>query len=256
MIPMKSPDALLRLREWDSDHFGFPVADVASSVILIGDLAKVLCDARRMGVQLVYWQASSGCLVPENLLREYSGSLVDQKVTYLRENLSNCLEVETERVDLCQIAEYPRGFASDDLLALAVIAGLYSRFRTDSRIPVERYKALYETWMQKSTQHELADAVLVATQEGDRKVAGMVTLCATGGNASIGLIAVHPDCQRLGVGSALMRGAHRWMTKHAAERATVVTQAANRPACRLYERFGYHCHELVDYYHFWPLAED
>jgi dTDP-4-amino-4,6-dideoxy-D-galactose acyltransferase len=38
-----------------------------------------------------------------------------------------------------------------------------------------------------------------------------------------------------------------------ARRAEVVTQLANRGACRLYQSCGYQLQDVVDYYHFWPL---
>jgi dTDP-4-amino-4,6-dideoxy-D-galactose acyltransferase len=81
----------------------------------------------------------------------------------------------------------------------------------------------------------------------------MVTASTTDGAGRIGLIAVDDQARGAGVGSLLIRQAHRWMQGRGARQATVVTQLENQPACRLYERLGYHLADVRNYYHFWPL---
>lgn len=238
----------LAARGWDSDHFGFPVAQIDSPELQVPELENVLHAAELQGVRLVYWPAQPGVQVPPPLLRQYGGALVDRKVTYGKE-----LAAEQEQRDApaaaARVREYPPGPATPRLVELAVQAGGHSRFRVDARIPQERCEALYALWMQRSALRELAGTVLVAGEEV--APAGMITVSVDDGCGSIGLIAVAPEARGQGIASELLLAAHRWMQDQGAGRATVVTQQTNLPACRLYERAGYRPVDVKHFYHFW-----
>jgi dTDP-4-amino-4,6-dideoxy-D-galactose acyltransferase len=208
--------------------------------------------ARRSGVALVYWQADPGQPAPEALLAEFAGRLVDRKATY-RADLSAAdrgpAPVEGGGV---RVGEYPAGPASAGLRSLALAAGEYSRFRADPDIPRGKFASLYATWIERSARRELADVVLVAEDDRPGPPLGMVTVAAEGAAAEVGLIAVAGGERRRGVGRLLMQAAHRWMTGRGCSRSAVVTQLANAPACRLYERCGYRLQGVAHCFHFWP----
>src|SRR5690348_15909031 len=67
---------------WDSGHFGFPVARLMGTVPDVEAARRSLQRARDEGVRLVYWASSPEHRVPDALLLEFSGRLVDQKVTF------------------------------------------------------------------------------------------------------------------------------------------------------------------------------
>jgi dTDP-4-amino-4,6-dideoxy-D-galactose acyltransferase len=238
---------------WDTDNFGFPVARL---VVPEGDLAAAadaLARARQREIALVYWQTEPTVEVPRALLAEFGGSLMDRKATFA----ADLSAVERSAPDECagdlRIREYPFGKASDALQGLAVSAGAFSRYGRDPHFPNDKFVAMYLTWIERSTRHELADVVLEAAAEGADPL-GFVTVSEAAGIANIGLIAVSSAAQGRGLGRLLMRAAHRWMIGRGATRATVVTQQDNVPACRLYERCAYRLAKVKHYYHFWPLA--
>jgi ribosomal protein S18 acetylase RimI-like enzyme len=106
--------------------------------------------------------------------------------------------------------------------------------------------------MQGSTLGEMADQVLVACGTDPLSdCLGMISYSIVEAGARIGLIAVRDQARGKGIGSALIAAAHREMAKRGARMATVCTQCANVPACRLYERLGYHLDEVQNVYHFW-----
>ena len=245
--------------KWECDHFGFPVAQLTRAQLTDDALAAALGLARERGIRLLVWAAPDGRRVPDTLLKEYDGTLVDRKATFHRLLQAEETGHDPAPADRCRVEPYGEPRPSPALDELAISAGVFSRFRVDRRLPQEKFESMYRRWIERSVSGELADAVLVATV-ADRddapqdSLAGMVTLSEAEGIGSIGLIAVAGAHRGLGIGSRLMHAAHQWMRDRDAHEATVVTQMANAPACRLYERFGYRVSRLQHYYHFWPPA--
>jgi GNAT superfamily N-acetyltransferase len=243
-------EPLVRL-PWDSAHFGFPVARLTVPARDTAAARRALDRARRGGVALVYWQTAPDQPVSPRLLDEFTGRLVDRRVTYLAE-LADTPAETGEAAGGVTVREYPPGPAPATLKALGVSAGVHSRFGADPRIPAGRRIALYATWVERSTRRELADTVLVAEGSPGGPAVGLVTAGVTGDLGTIGLIAVAAGLRGRGIGRALLATAHRWLRDRGAARVRVVTQLANVPACRLYEAAGYRRHDLRHTYHFWP----
>ena len=248
-------EALVRL-SWDSSHFGFEVGTINRSDLDDLDLENVLLQARARVFELVYWATGPDRNPRSDLLEQFGGQLVDRKMTYTRslDAPSSCKAIESERGKDAsfRIQEFPPGPASDELIALAAAAARCSRYRRDLRFPAVLTERMYTTWIERSTLREIADTVLSAVDTQGNTV-GMITLCGKGDTCHIGLLAVDAAVRRGGIGRLLLRAGHKWITKQGITRSTVVTQAENVPACRLYERCGYRVHESNNVYHFWPL---
>jgi methionyl-tRNA formyltransferase len=235
---------------WDSRHFEIPVAQLRAERLSDRELHSALVQARDSGFHLVYWPCDPDIAVPEAILEEFSGLLVDRRVTFESE-LGAVAPIVPSRPQIpFSIAEYPTGEPDERLIALAIAAGHLSRFRRDPRIPREKFEKLYELWIRRSTTREIANVVLVISN-GAQKPTGMVTISLRGALAHIGLIAVDEACRGQGAGSLLMSAARQWMVNAGADRAIVVTQVDNISACKLYERHGYAAVEHKHYYHFW-----
>lgn len=247
--PSGGPAALTPL-DWDTRHFGVPVARLDDPGLSDGALAEALGAAGREGIRLVYWPAPRDRKVPEALLRDHHGLLADRKATYA----ADLPVAAPEGVPGgWRVRPFPRGPATTDLVALAVASGEMSRFRLDPNVPSGRFEALYEAWMARSTTGELADAVLVADLPGrDDRPSGVVTLSVRDGVGRIGLLAVRDDSRGRGLGGLLLTSAHREAAARGAGRVEVVTQLDNAAACRLYEKAGYRLGGVAYVYHFWP----
>ncbi|MBL8141046.1 MAG: GNAT family N-acetyltransferase, partial [Acidobacteria bacterium] len=173
------------------------------------------------------------------------GRLVDRKITWT----CDLAALEREAGAAAVVQPYAPWMPAAALEDLAVQSAAFSRFRVDPHMPAWAADALYRTWMRRALAADLADIVLVACEATG--IAGVVTVGGVGEDAAIGLLAVDAAARGRGHGQALVDAARRWA--HHAHKPTlrVVTQAANLPACRLYERCGFRVATIECFYHFW-----
>ena len=126
---------------------------------------------------------------------------------------------------------------------LALQSGVYSRFKTDSRLKNQEFEKLYSLWIKKAFEE---DKILC-----DQKCNGMITLSLNSSKASIGLFAVAESSRGLGLGAKLIHAAECEAQIQGAKSLRIPTQLANIPACKLYKKLGYQVAETVHIYHFW-----
>ncbi len=255
---MRAKQPTLARLDWECSHFGYCVAQLANPDLTDAELAASLRLACREGVRLLVWPTVGGREVPRALLDEFAGTLVDRKATFCRQLVPVIAEDPPDSGVKSPVVRYTATTVSMALAELAISAGVYSRFHVDRHFTDERFEAMYRRWIERSVTGEMADIVLVVPRDHrdgavGQGLGGMITLSESGGVASIGLVAVATAVRGTGIGSALMHAAHRWMQHRGASEAQVVTQLANLPACRLYERSGYRLSRVQHYYHFWPL---
>jgi dTDP-4-amino-4,6-dideoxy-D-galactose acyltransferase len=233
--------------EWDSARFGFPVGRLSTSV-QPEEIPTIAQHARGEGVRLVYYTTPADVRVDPATLEQCGGRLVDQRVTYAADLDHVGQEVRSEIAD-DRVAEYESDAVTQALMSLARQSGEYSRFHSDPRVPPGVFESIYDAWITRSVQHEIADHVAVV-RDGTT-TAGFVTLKAAGAESEIGLLAVEASMRGRGYGRALVHYALHWARRHSCSRARVVTQQANRPACALYERCGYLVERIEHVYHLW-----
>jgi dTDP-4-amino-4,6-dideoxy-D-galactose acyltransferase len=242
---------------WECRHFGFVVAELTNPQLSDSVLAATLLLARRESVRLLVWPALGGRDIPCELLNEYGGALVDRKATYCKsfQPGSGGGEGTLQSGEPGLVVPYTKGVATPALIDLAISAGVYSRFHVDSHFARGKFEAMYRRWIERSVRGEMADEILVlpmnSSSDVNGRLGGMITLSESAGLASIGLFAVAADVRGAGIGSALMSAAHRWMLGRGVREAKVVTQLANVPACRFYERAGYRPARIQHIFHFW-----
>lgn len=251
MPPTDRPvPAGFRYLEWDSAHFGLPIARLLDPRLSQEGVRHALARAEQAGLQLAYWPADPSLPVTDEWFAPWTGFLADRKVVYRRSLRGLSRPSTAPGPHDVTIDAFPPGPAPPELVALAIAAGEYSRFRRDGRLGTARFQALYEIWIERSTRQELADLVLVASDRSGRTV-GLATVTLRDSVGDIGLLAVDASCRGRGVGTGLVTRALAWMQEAGASESTVVTQQDNLAACRLYGQLGYLPSEVSALYHLW-----
>ena len=244
----------LKLLDWDSAQFGFPVGRLEPTNNF-EHLRQTLEGARAAGMRLAYLALPS--TVPSldaARLASMHGVRLDDRVTYVaqvqRDEPWFCPAGASADNDECDVVPFSGSVASADLIRLARTSGAYSRFRVDRRIERSVFEAIYDAWITRSVRGELADRVAVARRHG--KTVGLVTMRNLGlSRGEIGLCAVDEAVRGRGIGRRLVCEALRWTHERGLNTAQVITQSGNRPACALYESCGYVVESAEQTYHFW-----
>lgn len=236
---LRSGDAALEcwIVPWDSEVFGFPVAQIGRIDVADGSGSGRLMDA------LEQWCAHRdvalvSCRLDHSRLRE-SMTLEDRGFRFIETTLTPTIDLR-ERVDPPKRPVLVRPATENDLGEVAAIAGSAfstGRFLMDWRLDPALSGARYASWVRRSAVSG-SQAVLTAIAD-DRLIGFFIVERTREGGMYWHLTAIAPDSQGRGLGMAL------WQTmldRHRAEGATTVSTTIsghNLAAINLYARLGF-----------------
>lgn len=202
---------------------------------------------------------NGGVFRPEFLIEAKSGSLVyvfsDTAVSGLSEpvDLKLTLQCEVNAQHVfegsgaeCEIYSQQESLRSE-FYELAVASSIMSRFRVDSKLASSKADDMYKTWIDNAINDPIGHRVVFLRDGHD--VAGMISIKFLSSHASIELVAVADKFQGKGYGRDLMSRSMRLFQEMNIKSVSVVTQAKNEAACRLYQKFGFVTKDLTYVYH-------
>ena len=227
----------IEILDWDSGFFGYKVAR-ARTGLSTADIPLLLQELDTAKVKLAYYFSDDQIIFPDN--NSFEVKLVDKKLTYLK---------QVQSFETCEfISTYHSEDIPEELLNLSLESGHCSRFNVDENIGRQKFEELYRQWIRASLTGQLNYKVLVYKREGN--IAGFVTIGNKGDFADIGLIAVDERYRGQGIGKYLVQAAENYCNDSLVK-IQVVTQAANKAACRLYEKCGFEIGSTEFVYHLW-----
>lgn len=237
--------AEFELLKFDTELFGFKVVKILSPRLTNIELQTLLMQLGTQDVRLVYWSSDSADAASQTAARQMQGFLGSQQITYamslrtLSSKISTPLEVE----------QYRDNEIHASLENLAIQAGNYSHFNLDPKFPSHLFLKLYITWVHNSIKGIAAEAMWVVRRGAS--IVGMISVDRKHGCGYIGLLAVATDYRGQNIGTHLVQAAQAYWRNQGLEEGRVVTQVANKPACRLYEKCGFKSIKVENFYHFW-----
>src|SRR5262245_35005785 len=239
-------DTQARFLDWDTRFFGVRVASLQARALGHGQMERELEWCRTNAIECVYLLADAGDLETLRTAQERGFRLVDIRVTFearLDRELPRARAGDPSRVRLARPEDVP------SLRAIAAVSHTDSRFYADPRFDRERCSELYATWIERSC-NGWADVVFVA--ELEREPVGYLSCHRRpDGRGDIGLVGVAARAANQGLGSALVARALTWFREQGLARATVVTQARNVGAQRLYQSAGFQTASVALWHHLW-----
>ncbi|MBN1311707.1 MAG: GNAT family N-acetyltransferase [Anaerolineae bacterium] len=240
------PD-LCELAEWDSHFFSIRIARATADRVVGDDMVRIMqwCSTNR--IDCLYFLSTADDASTVRQLEDNHFRFVDVRLTFERTPLglpSAEQEPFSGSVRQCVPGDIPY------LKAIAKAAYRDTRFYFDPNFSLALCDALYETWIEKSCLG-YADAVLVYETD-EKRPAGYVTCHSLDSDhGQIGLVGVALEAQGRGVGRHLVSHAVRWFADQGIRRVSVVTQARNWRAQRLYQHCGFLTTSVKLWYHRW-----
>jgi dTDP-4-amino-4,6-dideoxy-D-galactose acyltransferase len=233
-----------RILDWDSQFFGYKVAFLKPVKLASDRLNEIISDLAGNDISLIYCFINPDDEISNNSMRNISGFLADEKITFF----TNIGE-EHNFVYSDHIEPYKLNYTSDKLKLLALQSGIYSRFKVDPDFKNDEYRKLYLEWIEKSVKKLISTEILVYYKNNDEK--GFVTLDIKEDRGTIGLIAVDELERGNSIGRELMNAALYFFKANKVNSVEVVTQKANIVACRFYKSLGFEVKSIENVYHIW-----
>jgi dTDP-4-amino-4,6-dideoxy-D-galactose acyltransferase len=239
---------IVKLLEWDSKFFGFPVAQIQSNTIEEAHLDQVFSFCREHQVRLLQFKCDAHHR-PSILLAEKGNfHFADVRIT-LHKRLT---VLEGQPVPLPKKLSLREGEISDIPALKEIVTDLYShsRYYFDTNFPRNDVHGFYQNWIEKSVRGLFDDLVWVLCQ--DDFPIGCCSVSHAGDQmASIGLFGINPGAAGKGFGSLLMQNVLYAMFHKNIRTVSVITQGRNYGAQRLYQRAGFYNEKMEIYYHKW-----
>ena len=233
---------------WDSQTFGFNVANIVCRQWETNQFQVLLDALKARGYRLAYWALDAADRGNNDLAAKHQGFLAAQNVTYVV-MFDQLLQNGVFRGSGPGSRSYRDAKPNKDLERLALESGAFSRYHNDPLFPRILFEKLYLLWIARSVAREIAREVLVLEEQS--KILGMITLGDKEGKGTIGLLAVDPSARRKRVATTLLLDAQRWFIDNGFKIGQVSTQKTNIGACNLYESCGYRMETINNIYHFW-----
>ena len=241
----------VRLLDWDSAFFGFPVAQIIHERITAAAMVDVLAFCRDRGVRLLQFKCDAHDRDSVQLAEANDFHFADMRMI---------LDQRLPQAGLP--APLPEGVSfrvatEADLPAMIDIAEnlyVHSRYYFDTNFPRAKVHEFYSDWVRKAVVGQFDDLAWVLC-EGETPAA-FCSVRIDGHQAIIGLVGLHPAFTGRGLGQVVVDHSLAGMAARGCRYVTVTTQGRNYPAQRLYQRTGFQILKAQIYYHRWSSEKD
>jgi GNAT superfamily N-acetyltransferase len=236
------------LLDWDSRHFGFPIARVAGNGLSPEGAAAVDDWCVERGVRCLYLLADGTDSETAKLARANGYIQPDIRVTVRGrvEDLAKFDPGGPDGLEIRDATEAEVGPLSD----LGARSHRGSRFYADPGFPRERSDALYRAWVERGFHHP-DHALLAALVDGEPAGYMVHSQRVIDGVSGGELGATDERFRRQGISQAL----HVTMFRRLASRGAITHQAAlsgrNPPILLLHERLGFEVTNTEAWFHKW-----
>lgn len=235
-------EAPWRLVTWDTEFFGFPVAQLDAPAVDVDLMTAALAWCRARDVRCLYYLARSADAASQRAVQAGGAQFMDARVTLAHPLLA--VEAAEEQADIGPPTDAERAA----LVRFAPLLAEGSRFSADPGFGADAARRLYTRWL----QYPVEASFVARTAAG---VGGVITCqthaTETGKLGLIELLCVDPAYQQRGLGAALCRRALDWFAGQGCAAAQVITQGHNIASQRVYQRVGFRTARVDFWFHRW-----
>lgn len=227
---------LIKTMKWDSSFFGIKIGKIDVADFTLSDFEKA---KNKFG--LIYIQALSDNCEHLETIKSFA-HFEDRKLIYSKKISKTVLSDN-------DVSVYNSKIANKKLVSLALLSGVYSRFKLDPNFKKKDFEQLYRKWIENSVTKKMAFCVLIAGDE--KNPDGFITIQQNGDVAQVGLFAVNNNAQNKGIGKKLLSTAEYFAQINNFDTLKIATQESNKHACKFYEKCGYTIQSNINTFHYW-----
>ncbi len=238
----------VKLLEWDTEFFGFPVAQIQSRTINEKDLDNVLQFCEKHHIRLLQFKCDAHHRESIILAEKGKFHFVDVRLT-----LINSLSKSLSRINyMTDDLSFRKAKITDISKLKDIVTDLYnhSRYYFDTNFPRNDVHGFYQSWIEKSVHGKFDDLVWVLCKN-DTPIGCCSVSYQSDLKASIGLFGIDPSYGGKGFGVILLEKVLLSLLKNEIKIVRVTTQGRNYIAQKLYQRAGFYNEKMEIYYHRW-----
>ncbi len=234
------------LLEWDSEHFGFPIARVVGDVLTESSAEAVDSWCAERGVRCLYLAADSDDAETARVAAARGFRLVDLRILASR-SYEGLLDLPTgPEITMREATQGDLDYAR----RLAARSHRSSRFYFDGNFPEDRCNALYEAWVERGVR-DPERRLLIAVVAGEPVGYYVAAPLGADREGHGELTAIDERHHGKGYGRAISFGGYRHYAARGARVARAVLSHRNLASIRLHERIGYLTDEIQVWHHKW-----
>jgi GNAT superfamily N-acetyltransferase len=240
-------EAPCELLEWDSEHFGFPIAKVLGDTLSEPSVDAIDAWCAEHGIRCLYFATDGRDPETARVAAAHAFRVVDVHIIS-RRSYEGLLElpVGSDKVTMREATRDDLHFAR----RLAARSHHTSRFYFDGGFPRDRCDALYEAWVERGVR-DPERRLLIAVADGEP--VGYDVLAPIGpdleGHGE--LVAIDERHRGKGYGRAMSFGGYRECASRGARTHRGVYSVRNRVNIRLHQKIGFFVEEVRVWHHRW-----
>ncbi len=237
---------LIKVRDWDTDFFGFKIAYIACFCLSPNIYDAVLRHVVENNIQLIEFVCDCNDLQSIRIAEKMSFKLVDIRMTYSKKFDNKKLNEYTNDIDFRKATE-------KDLYEIEQMAGTIftkSRYIFDDRFPAHKVKDLFKLWAKKAILGKFDDESWCLS-DGDKIIAFCTIRYMENNCAQIGLIGVDTEFTGKGIGKRMLENVLYMLTIAGIKELKLDTQGRNYAAQNLYSSAGFKLIKMCYFYHKW-----
>ena len=239
--------ASCELLEWDSEHFGFPVARVGTGTLTDASMDAIDAWCAERGVRCLYLAADSDDSETARVAAARGFRVVDLRIVACR-SYEGLLDLPAGPEELT--VREATGGDLDYARRLAARSHRSSRFYFDGNFPEDRCDALYEAWVERGVE-DPERGLLIAVVAGEPVGYYVVAPLGPDREGYADLVAIDERHRRKGYGRAMFFGGYRHCAARGARVARAVLSHRNLDNVRLHEKLGFLTDEIQVWHHKW-----
>jgi GNAT superfamily N-acetyltransferase len=235
------------LLDWDSEHFGFPIARVLADTLTESSVEEIDAWCFDRGIRCLYFAGVPDESETSRLAAAHGFQVVDVRII-TRRSYEGLLDLDPgpEEVELREATDTDLEYAR----RLAARAYHGSRFYFDGRFPKERCDALYEAWVERAVR-DPERRVLIPVVDGEPVGFYLLAPIGPGAEGHGELVAIEERHRGKGYARAMYFGAYRYCAERGVRRQRGVYSYRNLTAIRLHEKIGFLIDEVEVWHHKW-----